>query len=324
LQLALSRVEKVRRMIENLQELKARGEVEPAAYDQFLARYNALHTAATENVRDIREQIQAGHDKLVADEQGLAVELQNVQLRARVGEIPPDQVPKAMGSLQKKREALAARIAQLKAALAAASVDDLGGYVPDVDVNARIEYATRALFSPGAMPPLQWFERLQAAAAPHLPWGEYKRNLQVGAAIAFCVACLFLLGRALAYYKAGQMVGGVEGLASLFGAPKSVLKQAGGVSSGGAYFSCFLTLVVGVGLGFSIFAYFTSKPWADAVAFFSCAGTVLVSLIIALLLRGILGAIVRGTFFLPEIICLYGVFASLVPASGSSRSGRIS
>jgi len=316
-QKALSRREKIQRLLDNLEGLKTSGEVEDGQYDVLKTQYTTLRIEAEDNLQTIRDGLQRRYDDVSIEIAEIDKEVQTVQLRAKVGELEPDEVVKRLKAIQRKRQTMAARQTELGTARAGQSSADVGGYV-DVDV------AQTVMLSEGIS-----FERIAAkeavgkAAAKlkqlgreggmpsvlsrgSLPAG--KRVLQQTAACIFCLVALLDLVSAFRYFRAARMVGGaqkvVEGLGDMVG----VEHAAGGLgtsSSGFLYFTGVLLLAVTAAVVASIGGLFGAKEWSVRLTLITCAAGGLVA-VLCLFAQGFYASIL---LILPAYI--FGAYAVL-------------
>ena len=137
MQKILSRREKIRKLIDNLDAVRADDETDESQYNMLKGQYEALRVQADDNLKEIRDELQSRNETVSRGIDELDKEVQTIQLRAKVGEIGPDEVTKRLGAVQNKRLALVTRQSALSTALAAQSSSDVGGHV-DVDMNQPV------------------------------------------------------------------------------------------------------------------------------------------------------------------------------------------
>jgi len=316
LQKALSRREKIELLLRSLEEVKTRGEVEDGQYNMLKAQYETLRAQADDNLKTIRDQLQNQYDDIARAIAEIDKEVGTVQLRAKVGELKPDEVMKRLNTMQKKRQTMATKQTQLETALAARSSADLGGYV-DVEVTQTVMLPKGISFERIASKEAvgkatEKLKQLGGRAIPlvlsggGLPAG--KRVLQQVAAGIFCLLALINLVSAFGHFTAARMVGGtqrfVEGLGNMLGVKDSGVRL-GSSSSGFLYFTGFLLLAVTVALVVSIVGLFAAKSWSARLTLITCAAGVLVA-VICLFAQGFYASIL---LILPAYV--FGAYAVL-------------
>jgi uncharacterized membrane protein YjjP (DUF1212 family) len=289
LQLALSRREKINQLITNLQGLKADGQVEDDQYDQMKTQYGSLLEQAEDNLNQIREALKTERDRVAQDLEACKKEMQNLQLRVKVGEIRPEEATRRLTKAQNRTTALSGRMAQLDGALAAESAMQVGGYV-DVDVNKTVKYSGPRAFDLAA-----GLDKIRkpSVTLPKVASGGMlgvvvsggglparKRVLQQVAGGVFCLVALLGLLQGRAYLNAADLVSGARQLGRVFGFGASLAKEvAGHTSSAMLNFTGFLLIAMTLALGGSAEGLFRNKDWAARLTLITCAAGVLVSIL---------------------------------------------
>jgi len=224
LQLAYSRYEKIANMIANLQKMKETGQVEETDFQNLMNQYEALQKDAQANVQDIRHCLKEEQAQAKKEQAAIETELKNVKLRAQVGEIAPQDVPKVMGKIQKRFDQAAARVMQLAETLAAKGAEAHGGYLPDVDVQKHIEYKPgrksislpKSVSLPSGLGDFAhrdegvWglWENLRKKIGGHVTSPGALSAIRYVAAGLFCLVTLVFLGKGAVLFWGARLVGG--------------------------------------------------------------------------------------------------------------------
>lgn len=137
-QRVLCRREKVAQMMENLESLHARGEIEADHYERLQAEYGTLRTAADDNVEAVREYLRQKEQSLREQRRQVQESVEQLGVREKVGEVTGAQAERLRRKLEGDVAQMDRKIMRVETALNARSSADIGGFV-DVDVHARVE-----------------------------------------------------------------------------------------------------------------------------------------------------------------------------------------
>ena len=137
-QRVLCRREKVVSMLENLEALRGRGDIEGEQYDRLRAEYDALHKETEANVEAIRSYLRQKEQQLRDQRRQLQEEMEQLTLRQKVGEVTAVQAERSKRKLEGQLTATDRKIMRVETALSAQTSSDVGGYI-DVEVHARVE-----------------------------------------------------------------------------------------------------------------------------------------------------------------------------------------
>lgn len=139
LQKAFSRHEKIKRMLGNLDEMKQKGEVGDEQYVQLKTQYDSLLEQALANLKDIRARLKTEREQAQTDLDKLSAQAKDIEVRGKIGELAPEQVAKAIGAIQSRRDDCQKNVQRMETWLKARSSLEIGGFM-EVDVSQAVEY----------------------------------------------------------------------------------------------------------------------------------------------------------------------------------------
>lgn len=129
LQIALSRKEKLERLICNLEKMKEEGTVDASQYEAMSQNYNQILNQTSSDIESMKgktkQDVQTQQQALDAYKQ----ELSNLEVRFKVGELSADFHIKESQKIQAKIQKCEEKLADFNKWLAAKSSQELGGYV---------------------------------------------------------------------------------------------------------------------------------------------------------------------------------------------------
>ncbi|MGD9675283.1 MAG: hypothetical protein AB7V19_01170 [Candidatus Bipolaricaulia bacterium] len=129
LQLALSKREKVERMISALDELKNEGTITEERYEALMRDYMDHRIRIAEELSRVREEVEKNLAQQKAQLEACTVELREIELRLRSGTVNPTESSRARTRAETRQFHLRAAIAQTAKLLAAETSEEVGGYI---------------------------------------------------------------------------------------------------------------------------------------------------------------------------------------------------
>ncbi|GMW00544.1 MAG: hypothetical protein AMXMBFR84_16810 [Candidatus Hydrogenedentota bacterium] len=133
---AFSQLEKITRTINNLKDLRAKGEVEDSQFNKQAQKYQALYEQSKQNLMQIRTTLKAERDKHKSAITRLNDELQSLGELTRAGQVGPSESAR-MREISRESDSRRKILSRIEACLQFRSSADAGGYV-DVDIQAMI------------------------------------------------------------------------------------------------------------------------------------------------------------------------------------------
>ncbi|MBE0635258.1 CdvA-like protein [Candidatus Bipolaricaulota bacterium] len=144
LQIAFSKTEKGKRLLENLEELHQNQEVTEAQFDAMKSEYSTFLKEAETELETLQKELQQRHDTAVKEHERFKQELANLEIRIKVGELPGGGSQRQETRLRKQVVNLEAQVEELTRLIAASSSEDLGGHI-DVPIQQGLKLGRRRL-----------------------------------------------------------------------------------------------------------------------------------------------------------------------------------
>jgi len=139
LQRTFSRHEKIKRLIDSLEDMKKKNEVTTQKYLELGSYYKDLLNDALVNLKEIRTKLKEEQTTIQGKIDALSEEAQDTEVRIKTGEFPSEQGNRTLNSINSKVRKCQQRLDELALQLKARSSIDLGGSV-EVDIKEHIEY----------------------------------------------------------------------------------------------------------------------------------------------------------------------------------------
>lgn len=129
LRIAFSKKEKSDRLLAKLNELHEAGEVVEAQYEAMKEEYSTFLEQAEADLSalqsELKERLERSESELSRQKQ----ELENLEVRIKVGELSSEHSRRQENRLRRQTEKLETEVKELTRLLAAASSEDLGGFI---------------------------------------------------------------------------------------------------------------------------------------------------------------------------------------------------
>lgn len=135
LQLAYSRKEKLEKLMANLENLKTENGITQEQYDSIKNNYKNLYAESVKAVDDIKVTLKSDLGKKQGELTNLNQELDNLNVRAKIGEMPAAEMQKSQERINSTIQTRQKEVATLEALINAESSSDVGGYV-EVNIEA--------------------------------------------------------------------------------------------------------------------------------------------------------------------------------------------
>ncbi len=129
LQLAFSKVEKGKELLARLEELNDAGEVTEEQYTSKKEQYSQLVEEGTKEVESIKTSLTTKIEALKRDLERFPKELEDLELKSKLGEIPAESFARREQRLRAKIERLEKDVEDNEKLLEAETADDAGGYI---------------------------------------------------------------------------------------------------------------------------------------------------------------------------------------------------
>jgi len=135
LQLAYSRKEKLEKLMTNLENLKKEEGITQEQYDSIKTNYNNLYSESVKTVDNIKSTLKSDLGKKQGELTNLNQEKDNLNVRAKLGEMPPAEVQKSQDRINSTIQTRQKEVTDLEALITSGSSSDVGGYV-EVSIEA--------------------------------------------------------------------------------------------------------------------------------------------------------------------------------------------